>query len=146
MPTKHFHTDWREEQGTTADLSNSSKEKELYVAAGVISTEKYFFKNPIFQNYTYLLVFLPPLPPVLSMFSLFFLFAFETDKIKIALLLASFSYKSGFYFPAWKEKLTLVKLRPQYTGNLDSFRVCFVFLWYRKTVKQRAQFMIKALC
>lgn len=103
-------------------------------------------KNPIFLGYTYLLVFLPRFPPMQSTFSLFFLLVFDTDKINIALLLASFSYKSGFYFPAWREKLMLVKLRHQYTGNLDGFRVCFVFLWYRKTGKQRAQLVIKALC
>jgi len=65
--------------------------QELRSVAQVIPPEKILF--PIFYCYTYLLVFLPPLPLVLSVFS------FWTDEINFALMLADFCFESGFYFP-----------------------------------------------
>lgn len=154
----HFHMGWKEKQCSPADLSNpslttscltlifkapnSTQRKAACYGMSDFPWKKYFL---FFESYSYLLVLLPSFPLALSMFSLYFLLALLPGKNSFALTLASFLLKIG-YLPEWRDKPMIVKLRHQYTENPSVFRVDFVYLWYRKTGNQNAQFKIKTPC
>lgn len=80
----------------------------------------------------------------LSMYFFVFLVLLPGKNV-LAFTLARFLLKAGC-LQERREKPMIVKLRHQYTKNSNVFRVDFVYLWYRKTGNQNAQFKIKTLC